>query len=89
MTAIAFDTLKFTKTLTQAGASPELAEAAARAFKEASGETDPATKSDLRELRVEMRAEIRGVKAELIMWMVGLMLAQSALIIGLIQLFSK
>nr|VFK00818.1 MAG: hypothetical protein BECKH772B_GA0070898_102062 [Candidatus Kentron sp. H]VFK01867.1 MAG: hypothetical protein BECKH772A_GA0070896_102452 [Candidatus Kentron sp. H]VFK05220.1 MAG: hypothetical protein BECKH772C_GA0070978_102482 [Candidatus Kentron sp. H] len=47
---VTFDTLKFTKRLTRAGASPELAEATAEAFKEASGKAELVTKIDLREL---------------------------------------
>nr|VFK47697.1 MAG: hypothetical protein BECKTC1821E_GA0114239_10917 [Candidatus Kentron sp. TC]VFK50421.1 MAG: hypothetical protein BECKTC1821D_GA0114238_11037 [Candidatus Kentron sp. TC] len=51
--SITFDTLRFTKRLTQAGAFPELAEAIAEAFKEASGEAEVATKSDIRALEFE------------------------------------
>lgn len=47
MSAIIFDTLKFTKRLMEAGASPELAEATAEAFKDASGEANLVTKTDL------------------------------------------
>lgn len=57
MSAITFDTLKFSKRLTQAGASPELAEATAEAFRDASGEAELANKADLREL--EYRLTIR------------------------------
>nr|VFK27787.1 MAG: hypothetical protein BECKMB1821G_GA0114241_103019 [Candidatus Kentron sp. MB]VFK30221.1 MAG: hypothetical protein BECKMB1821I_GA0114274_101423 [Candidatus Kentron sp. MB]VFK75141.1 MAG: hypothetical protein BECKMB1821H_GA0114242_101623 [Candidatus Kentron sp. MB] len=57
MSAITFDTLKFTKRLTAAVALPELAEATAEAFKEASGKAELATKADLREL--EYRLTIR------------------------------
>ena len=52
-TTIAFDMLKFTKRLTQAGASPELAEATAEACKEAFGGAEVATKSDIRDLKHE------------------------------------
>nr|VFJ43059.1 MAG: hypothetical protein BECKDK2373B_GA0170837_100439 [Candidatus Kentron sp. DK]VFJ60510.1 MAG: hypothetical protein BECKDK2373C_GA0170839_10823 [Candidatus Kentron sp. DK] len=58
MTAITFDTLKFTKRLTGAGANPELAEATAKAFGEAQGELDLATRTDIRTLMAELR-EIR------------------------------
>jgi hypothetical protein len=48
MTAITFDTLKFTKKLEKAGLPPEQAEA----FKEASGEAEVATKRDIGHLEV-------------------------------------
>nr|VFK06693.1 MAG: Protein of unknown function (DUF1640) [Candidatus Kentron sp. LPFa]VFK65453.1 MAG: Protein of unknown function (DUF1640) [Candidatus Kentron sp. UNK]VFK72404.1 MAG: Protein of unknown function (DUF1640) [Candidatus Kentron sp. UNK] len=50
MNAIAFDTLQFTKRLTRAGATPQLAEATAEAFKEASGQAQLATKRDIEQL---------------------------------------
>nr|VFJ47512.1 MAG: hypothetical protein BECKFW1821A_GA0114235_101641 [Candidatus Kentron sp. FW]VFJ67949.1 MAG: hypothetical protein BECKFW1821B_GA0114236_113710 [Candidatus Kentron sp. FW] len=77
MSAIAFDTLKFTKRLVQAGASQELAEATAEAFKEASGEAEVATKSDLREMDQNMKAEFTRMDGEmkLIKWMLTLLLA--------------
>nr|VFK00573.1 MAG: hypothetical protein BECKLFY1418A_GA0070994_11198 [Candidatus Kentron sp. LFY] len=54
MSAIIFDTLKFTKRLMGAGASPELAEATAEAFKDASGEANLVTKTDLDELEYRL-----------------------------------
>nr|VFJ77385.1 MAG: hypothetical protein BECKFW1821C_GA0114237_11224 [Candidatus Kentron sp. FW] len=81
MSAIAFDTLKFTKRLVQAGASQEPAEATAEAFKEASGEAELATKGDLREtehrIRSDMKSEFARVDGELklIEWMLTLLLA--------------
>ena len=50
MNAIAFNTLQFTKRLTRAGATPQLAEATAEAFKEASGQAQLATKRDIEQL---------------------------------------
>nr|VFJ47516.1 MAG: hypothetical protein BECKFW1821A_GA0114235_101642 [Candidatus Kentron sp. FW]VFJ67943.1 MAG: hypothetical protein BECKFW1821B_GA0114236_11379 [Candidatus Kentron sp. FW] len=70
MSAIAFDTLKFTKRLVQAGASQELAEATAEAFKEASGEAEIASKGDLREMEQRIDGELKLIK-----WMLTLLLA--------------
>nr|VFK11336.1 MAG: hypothetical protein BECKLPF1236A_GA0070988_1005214 [Candidatus Kentron sp. LPFa]VFK29959.1 MAG: hypothetical protein BECKLPF1236C_GA0070990_100999 [Candidatus Kentron sp. LPFa]VFK67622.1 MAG: hypothetical protein BECKUNK1418G_GA0071005_11523 [Candidatus Kentron sp. UNK]VFK72851.1 MAG: hypothetical protein BECKUNK1418H_GA0071006_11443 [Candidatus Kentron sp. UNK] len=88
MTAIAFDTLKFTKHLTQAGASRELAEATAEAFKEAAGEAEIATKGDLSQLEQTSKSDLsqleQNIKTEftrmngeirLIKWMLTLLLA--------------
>nr|VFJ47262.1 MAG: hypothetical protein BECKDK2373B_GA0170837_101628 [Candidatus Kentron sp. DK]VFJ53875.1 MAG: hypothetical protein BECKDK2373C_GA0170839_10415 [Candidatus Kentron sp. DK] len=58
MTAITFDTLKFTKRLTRSGASPELAEATAEAFKDAQHESEVATKTDINLLRSDLGGQI-------------------------------
>ena len=47
MPAVAFDTLRFTKRLLDAGVALELASATAEAFKEASSEADLATHRDI------------------------------------------
>jgi hypothetical protein len=76
MTTITFDTLKFAKKLESAGVSKETAEAFAEAqndaFEELTKLKEFATKTDLVEL-----------KYDLLKWMVGLFIAQTALIIGL------
>jgi hypothetical protein len=70
MAAVAFDTLKFARTLREkAKLTTEQAEGVAQAFAEATGE-QIATKSELRE-------EIAPVKADLLLvkWMMGYVLA--------------
>lgn len=77
MSAVAFDTLKFARALQgKAKLTAEQAEGIAEAFADATGE-QLATKSDLRELGADLRAEIAGVKAEqsLQKWMLGFNLA--------------
>jgi hypothetical protein len=70
MSSITFDTHKFVKKLEAAGASPELAEALAEAYKEANSETEVATKRDLRELGLQMDN-----KLEKLTWMVAALIA--------------
>lgn len=79
MTAVTFDTLKFVKTLEAAGVDPKQAEAIADAQREAFAElvsvSDLVTKHDLAEM-----------KFDLLKWIVGLALAQTGLVVGLIKL---
>ncbi|MBT8421464.1 MAG: hypothetical protein KJO08_11480 [Gammaproteobacteria bacterium] len=91
MTAITFDTLQFTKRLTQAGATPQLAEATAEAFKEASGQAELAIKRDIERLetRIErleskMGTGLAEAKNEMIKWGAGLAFAQIALLLGIL-----
>ena len=69
MSAITFDTLKFTKKLKEAGFAEAQAEAVAGAFLEATSEADLATKQDL-------QIELAPVKADLtlVKWMLGVLL---------------
>jgi gas vesicle protein len=62
--AVIFDTLKFADRLKEAGVAPPLAEAQARAFSEALGETDVVTKADLQVAKAELQADIWATKSE-------------------------
>ena len=77
MTSITFDTLKFVRKLEAAGMATKEAEALAEAQSDALSEmmsvTELATKSDL----IEM-------KYDLLKWVIGLALAQFALMIGIL-----
>jgi hypothetical protein len=84
MSALAFDTLKFTKTLKNAGFGMEQAEAVAVAFRDASGDAELATKKDIAlavaELKTEMagvRGEMGGIRGEMttMRWMLGFLVA--------------
>ncbi len=79
MTTITFDTLKFVERLKAAGVSEEHAKAEVEALAEALNETIAiralATKSDLESL-----------KADLVKWMAGLLLAQAAVVATLVKL---
>ena len=83
MSAVTFDTLKFTRRLKDAGVPERQAEAEAEAIKEAFGEaleTQLATKTDVHRLergQDRLKSEIQEVKAEqrLMKWMLGFNLA--------------
>ena len=103
---VAFDTLRFSETLTAGGFSPLQAKAVAQAFADATGQ-ELATKADLREVRADIRevkadiaavraetreselrleAKLGEVKADILKWVVGLLLAQAAVIAALVKL---
>ena len=90
------DTLKFARSFQEAGFEARQAEALAVALAEASsqGREDLATKSDLRQLearmdagfgqvRLEMKASIADVKADLVRWLIG---SQAVLLMALVAL---
>ena len=65
MSAVVFDTLKFAQTLRdKAKFSPEQAEGLSEAFAQASAD-QLATKTDVGDLRSELKAEIAGVRSDL------------------------
>nr|VFJ74615.1 MAG: Protein of unknown function (DUF1640) [Candidatus Kentron sp. FM]VFK23394.1 MAG: Protein of unknown function (DUF1640) [Candidatus Kentron sp. FM] len=78
MTTITFDTLEFTRRLTDAGVSREQAEATADAMKEAVSKSDLVNKNDLHELKID-----------LIKWMIGLLIAQTALLVALFDALAR
>ncbi|WP_130471122.1 coiled-coil domain-containing protein [Candidatus Magnetaquicoccus inordinatus] len=96
--AIPFDTLAFAKELEAAGIPPAHAEAQAKALSsvlqkvEESRLQELATKGDVRELelrlettKAELQKEIEVAKNETIKWMVGLALAQLAMMAGILM----
>ncbi|HAT50086.1 MAG: DUF1640 domain-containing protein [Nitrospirae bacterium] len=101
MTTITFDTLEFTERLTRDSGVPEdqargHAKAMARVFEqvEDSRLKELATKGDIRllegdiqQLELKIEARIAESKAETIKWMIGLLLAQTGLIITIFKLF--
>jgi len=86
MATITFDTFKFISTLIEAGFDAKQAEAVSRAFKEASGEAELATKQDLRELELRLEAKIDDIKLDLVKWIAGMLLAQAGLVAALVKL---
>ncbi len=73
MSSITFDTLKFAKTLEEAGFDQKQAEALLSAYKDANSEAKLATGDDIERLQIKIEAEFKLLK-----WMVGLSLAVSA-----------
>jgi hypothetical protein len=100
MTALLFDTLRLSRTLRDKGHfTSEQAEALAEALGEAS-QSDLATKADIAELRTEiaelrteLKAEIAAVRTELLKWIIGAIGFQTVVILGalisMIKIFAK
>ncbi len=70
MSGLAFDTLKFTKTLQSAGFGTEQAEAVAIAFRDASADAELATRKDIALAVAELKGEMSTMR-----WMLGAVLA--------------
>ena len=90
MPAAAFDTLRLARRLEGLGLPPGQADGFAEAFADTMV-TELATKSDLAELRAEFRLEcerlrtdIAASRADIIRWVVPLILAQMALTVGVL-----
>ena len=85
MTTITFDTLKFARTLKDAGIPDSQAEAFAVAFRDATSEE--LVTRDYLNLRIsDVETKIEAAKADIIKWLAGLMIAQAALIAALVKL---
>lgn len=87
MATITFDTHQFIQTLQEAGFEPKQAEAVSRAFKNAAGEAELATKADLREIKTEielLRRDITAMEARMMgeirlnRWMLGVIVVAEA-----------
>ena len=70
MTAMAFDTLRFTKTLINVGIPAEHAEAITFAFRDATADAELATKKDIALAVAELKSELNIGK-----WMLGVLIA--------------
>ena len=94
MTSTTFDTLSYAKKLQGLGFSPEQAEGFAqlqqeviRSYDEASRK-DLATKGDIQDVRMEIqsvRVEMQAMKHDILRWMVGGFLAQTAVIVAILS----
>jgi hypothetical protein len=84
MSTITFDTHKFVKQLESAGVPPAQAEVIIDVFRAAQESAELATKNDLKQAVSELRRETQEVKFDLLKWIVGLSLAQMALLIGIL-----
>ncbi|MFI3272693.1 MAG: hypothetical protein R3Y11_11435 [Pseudomonadota bacterium] len=88
MTAITFDTLEFSRTLQNSGFSQEQADAMAqvqhKAMQEMVATRELATKADLERTKNELMERIAESKHETLKWLMGMLLAQTALLIGVI-----
>jgi len=86
MASITFDTLRFANRLKAAGVSQQHAEAEAEALSEVfeTNIQDLASKQDIELLRAEVRTEMAELKADLIRWVVGVGVLQTAMIAALL-----
>ena len=81
--AIAFDSLRFVKNLTGCGFTEEQAEGLANEQIRLLN-SNLATKADIAAVKAGLQAEIQKVKADLLKWMIGAMIAQTGVIVGLV-----
>jgi hypothetical protein len=65
MSTITFDTLKYVERLEKAGILRDQASAMAKAFKDASGEAEIATRKDIALAVAEIKTEIANVRGEM------------------------
>lgn len=89
MTAAAFDTLAYARRLRDAGIDGQVAEAQAAALAEVLQQNVDtlATKRDLEALELRLESRIETIKSDLLKWVIGLLLAQIAIIAALVKLF--
>lgn len=85
MSAITFDTLKFARTLKDAGVPVEQAEAFANAFRDATSD-ELVTRDYLNARIADVETRVEAAKADIIKWMAGLLIAQAAVVATLVKL---
>ena len=85
MSAITFDTLKFARTLKDAGIPDDQAEAFANAFRDATSE-ELVTRDYLNSRIADVEIRVEAAKADIIKWMAGLLIAQAAVVATLVKL---
>ncbi len=83
--AIAFDTHRFVKRLTENGFTERQAETLADEHV-ALLNANLATKADLASVKAALQRDIEAVKADLLKWLFGAMIAQGGLIVALVKL---
>ena len=97
MSAITFDTLKYVERLTAAGLPVKQAKAEAEALRDALGDLvemkSLATKEDISTTKLELknsieslRSEMHAMKADIIKWNIGTILAAAALAVAIARL---
>jgi flagellar biosynthesis/type III secretory pathway protein FliH len=86
MTAITFDTLQFVQTLTESGFEQKQAEGMAKALRKAQEETETATKRDLKELELVLKAEMQAMEYRMTIKLGAMMGGSIALVAAIIKL---
>ncbi len=86
--AIAFDTHRFVKHLTESGFTEQQAEALAKEQVQLLN-SNLATKVDILAIKAKLEAKIEASKVDLLKWIVTAMIAQGTLIVALVVAFVK
>ncbi len=84
MSTLTFDTLQFVQRLRKAGIKEDEAEAIAEAVRDVQNSADLATKQDLALIKSELEVKIAETKTDLIRWVVGVGMLQTALIAAML-----
>jgi len=85
MTTATFDTHRFINRLKDAGLNEKQAEAMTDAVMEINDGADLVTKRDLALANAETKRDMAEMKYDLLKWVIGLAMAQLALLIGLVM----
>ncbi len=86
--AITFDTLAFAKKIESSGLEAKYAESIAEAMRDVFEENLSAsifTKKDGELLKSELKSDMFKLKSEMIAWIVGLLFAQTAIMVSLVK----
>jgi hypothetical protein len=87
MGSITFDTLKLAQRLEAAGFPPKQAADTAQALSESLGEVSTlATKADVERATTELKLLIAETKSDILKWMFGSVVAETAVIVALLKL---
>jgi hypothetical protein len=86
MATITFDTHKFVRKLREAGFEEKQAEAVADAFRDTQAETETATRHDLKELELTLKADMQAMEYRMTIKLGGMMAASVAIVAALVKL---
>jgi hypothetical protein len=86
MAAVTFDTLKFVKTLQAAGVDTPQAEAFAAAVRDSTDAADLATKADLREVKAELKSDLRELELRMTIKLGTMLVATVGVAVALMKL---
>ena len=82
MSTVTFDTLEFVETLKQAGIPENQARAQSEALKKVL-HTEVATKQDMENMELKIKADIEAAKSEIIKWNTGTLLVATGIFVAI------
>ncbi len=82
MSTVTFDTLEFVETLKQAGIPENQAKAQSEALKKVL-HTEVATKQDMENMELKIKADIETAKSEIIKWNTGTLLVATGIFVAI------